>query len=238
MRIWNIALRFSRVGDRAAPRRRCPAAFERGAYRAPAVGFAVDSSQGGRVCGAVVWSPFGATGLRAAQSEAQDPRARTAERRTRQRGHEPRHPPHRPASPARPGRAGWPARLDFAQSATGLVLALFMWGHMFFVSSILLGNDAMWTITKMFEGYFLFGTAHPGIVSVVVAVIIGAARRARGARRAQVPDQLPPVPHVPRPHEPDAPRGHDALVLAGGHRLRAVLPRRAPPVPDADAARA
>ena len=64
-----------------------------------------------------------------------------------------------------------PARLDFVQSATGLVLALFMWGHMFFVSSILLGNDAMWTITKMFEGYFLFGTAHPGIVSVVVAVI-------------------------------------------------------------------
>ena len=65
-----------------------------------------------------------------------------------------------------------PARLDFAQSATGLVLALFMWGHMFFVSSILLGKDAMWTITKMFEGYFLFGTAHPGIVSVVVAVIV------------------------------------------------------------------
>jgi fumarate reductase subunit C len=64
-----------------------------------------------------------------------------------------------------------PARLDFAQSATGLVLALFMWGHMFFVSSILLGNDAMWTITKMFEGYFLFGKAYPGIVSVVVAVI-------------------------------------------------------------------
>ena len=64
-----------------------------------------------------------------------------------------------------------PARLDFVQSATGLVLALFMWGHMFFVSSILLGKDAMWTITKMFEGYFLFGRAYPGIVSVVVAVI-------------------------------------------------------------------
>jgi fumarate reductase subunit C len=65
-----------------------------------------------------------------------------------------------------------PARLDFAQSATGLVLALFMWGHMFFVSSILLGKDAMWTITKMFEGYFIFGRAYPGIVSVVVAVIV------------------------------------------------------------------
>ncbi|MEO8508040.1 MAG: fumarate reductase cytochrome b subunit [Betaproteobacteria bacterium] len=65
-----------------------------------------------------------------------------------------------------------PARLDFLQSATGLLLALFMWGHMFFVSSILLGKDAMWTITKMFEGYFLFGRAYPGIVSVVVACIV------------------------------------------------------------------
>ena len=66
----------------------------------------------------------------------------------------------------------WPARLDWAQSVSGLVLALFMWGHMFFVSSILISKDAMWTITKMFEGYFFFGKAYPGIVSVVVAVII------------------------------------------------------------------
>jgi len=29
------------------------------------------------------------------------------------------------------------------QSASGLVLGLFMWGHMFFVSSVLLGKDAM-----------------------------------------------------------------------------------------------
>jgi len=33
---------------------------------------------------------------------------------------------------------------------------------MFFVSSILLGKDAMWTITKLFEGYFFFGVAYPG----------------------------------------------------------------------------
>jgi fumarate reductase subunit C len=66
----------------------------------------------------------------------------------------------------------WPARLDLTQSATGLVLVLFMWGHMFFVSSILLGKDAMWTITKLFEGYFFFGRAYPGIVSFVVACVI------------------------------------------------------------------
>jgi fumarate reductase subunit C len=65
-----------------------------------------------------------------------------------------------------------PARLDFLQSASGLLLALFMWGHMFFVSSILLGKDAMWTITKFFEGYFFFGRAYPGIVSFIVACVL------------------------------------------------------------------
>ena len=44
-------------------------------------------------------------------------------------------------------RSRWPARLDVAEGAAGLVLVLFMWGHMLFVSSILLGRDAMWTVT-------------------------------------------------------------------------------------------
>jgi succinate dehydrogenase subunit C len=69
-------------------------------------------------------------------------------------------------------KSRWPARLDFAQSASGLLLALFMWGHMFFVSSILISNDAMWTITKMFEGYFVFGRSYPVLVSFVVAFVI------------------------------------------------------------------
>ena len=34
-------------------------------------------------------------------------------------------------------KSRWPARMDLAQSLTGLFLGLFMWGHMFFVSSIL-----------------------------------------------------------------------------------------------------
>ncbi len=66
----------------------------------------------------------------------------------------------------------WPARLDLTQSVSGLVLALFMWGHMFFVASILLGNDAMWTVTRFFEGYFFFGTSYPWIVSSIVACVI------------------------------------------------------------------
>lgn len=69
-------------------------------------------------------------------------------------------------------RSRWPARLDVAEGAAGLVLVLFMWGHMLFVSSILLGRDAMWTVTRFFEGYFFFGRSHPWIVSIVVAVII------------------------------------------------------------------
>jgi len=69
-------------------------------------------------------------------------------------------------------RSHWPARLDLAQSASGLLLALFMWAHMAFVSSILLGKDAMWMVTKLFEGYFFFGRSYPGIVSTVVALVI------------------------------------------------------------------
>jgi fumarate reductase subunit C len=69
-------------------------------------------------------------------------------------------------------KSRWPARLDWLQSASGLVLALFMWGHMFFVSSILLGKDAMWTVTKFFEGYFIFGRALPWLVSLVVATVL------------------------------------------------------------------
>lgn len=70
-----------------------------------------------------------------------------------------------------PRSSRWPARLDWMQSASGLVLGLFMWGHMFFVSSILLGKDAMWAVTKFFEGYFFFGRSLPWLVSLVVAAV-------------------------------------------------------------------
>ncbi len=65
----------------------------------------------------------------------------------------------------------WPARLDFLQSATGLALGLFMWVHMFFVATILLGKDAMWTVARMFEGYFIFGRPIYWLVSVLVATV-------------------------------------------------------------------
>lgn len=66
----------------------------------------------------------------------------------------------------------WPAWLDMAQSATGLLLVLFMCLHMLFVSSILLGKDVFWTICRMFEGMFIFGKPYPWLVSVIVAGVI------------------------------------------------------------------
>ena len=69
-------------------------------------------------------------------------------------------------------KSRWPARLDLVQSLSGLILGLFMWGHMFFVSSILLGKDAMWTIARFFEGYFFFGRSYPLLVAMVVAAVI------------------------------------------------------------------
>lgn len=65
----------------------------------------------------------------------------------------------------------WPARLDVLQSLTGLLLVLFIWGHMFFESSILLGKDAMYWVSKMFEGEPIFGKPYPLLVSGVVAAI-------------------------------------------------------------------
>ena len=64
-----------------------------------------------------------------------------------------------------------PAWLDFLQSATGLLLALFMWGHMAFVSSILISKDAMYTVTRFFEGEYVFGKPYPVIVTFIVALI-------------------------------------------------------------------
>ena len=54
---------------------------------------------------------------------------------------------------ARLRKPRWPAKLDFAQSATGLILGLFMWGHMFFVSTILISQQAFYTVARFFENY-------------------------------------------------------------------------------------
>jgi fumarate reductase subunit C len=64
-----------------------------------------------------------------------------------------------------------PARLDFLQSATGLVLALFISFHILFESSILFGKDAMYKLTKMFEGEPFIEGGEPLIISMLAFII-------------------------------------------------------------------
>ena len=64
-----------------------------------------------------------------------------------------------------------PARLDFLQSATGLILALFIMGHILFEASILVSNEMMYKVTLMFEGYYFFGERYPGIISFLAGAI-------------------------------------------------------------------
>lgn len=64
-----------------------------------------------------------------------------------------------------------PAKLDYIQSATGLFLGLFMWGHMLFVSTILVSKDFMYSVTKFFEASFIFDGGQPLIVSGIVLFV-------------------------------------------------------------------
>jgi fumarate reductase subunit C len=81
---------------------------------------------------------------------------------------------------------------------------------MFFVSSILLGKDAMWHVTKFFEGYHLrprhalAGVVRGGRGHRVVC-------RPRAAGGAQVPHQLPPVPRLHADHKNDMRHGDTTL---------------------------
>lgn len=64
-----------------------------------------------------------------------------------------------------------PARYDKLLTASGVILAFFMMGHMLFVSTILLGKDVMYKVTKLFELDFIFDGGLPIVVSVIVAII-------------------------------------------------------------------
>jgi fumarate reductase subunit C len=67
-------------------------------------------------------------------------------------------------------KSRWPARLDLAQSLTGLALGLCMWVHLLLVSSILLGKEAMWQVTLLLEADFL--TKEPGGLPVLVSLAV------------------------------------------------------------------
>jgi len=64
-----------------------------------------------------------------------------------------------------------PARIDFLQSASGLLLALFIMFHLLFESSILLGKEAMYSMTKFFEGEPFIEGGEPLIISALALFI-------------------------------------------------------------------
>ena len=64
-----------------------------------------------------------------------------------------------------------PARLDATQSITGLILAVFIMGHILFEASILISEEMMYRVTIMFEGYYFFGETYPGIISFLAGFI-------------------------------------------------------------------
>lgn len=63
-----------------------------------------------------------------------------------------------------------PARLDVIQSATGIFLGLFMWLHMLFVSTILLGQDAFNAIVGLFELRFISDSPLMSYCTMAVAI--------------------------------------------------------------------
>ncbi len=78
-----------------------------------------------------------------------------------------------------------PAKLDYLQSVTGGFLALFMWAHMLLVSSILISEEFMYTITKLLEASFIIDGGSPLLVSITAFVIfvIFIAHAALGMRK-------------------------------------------------------
>lgn len=64
-----------------------------------------------------------------------------------------------------------PARLDFLQSATGLILGVFIWGHLLFDSSIILGKRMFSFVSGTLELSFLSDTGHGYPIVVLFAVL-------------------------------------------------------------------
>ncbi len=57
-----------------------------------------------------------------------------------------------------------PAKLDFYQSLTGLILAVFIKFHLIFVSSILISEDFMHKVDKILSGSLIVEGGHPSFI--------------------------------------------------------------------------
>ena len=71
---------------------------------------------------------------------------------------------------------------ELVSGGTGLVLALFMWGHMVFVGSILTGTKGFDWLAEMLEVYFI---AQPTVIAIFAIFLIHAVFAAR-----KIPAQL------------------------------------------------
>jgi fumarate reductase subunit C len=116
-------------------------------------------------------------------------------------------------SPAVSARATGRRGSISSKALRGLVLALFMWVHMAFVSSDPPRQGRDVDGHQILRGLFFFGRSYPWIVSLAVASILALVVTACTAGHAQVPDQLRPVQSLPRAHADDAARRHHAVVL-------------------------
>jgi fumarate reductase subunit C len=115
---------------------------------------------------------------------------------------------------------------------SGLVLVLFMWAHLFAVSSILLGKDAMYRVTRFFEGSLFFSEPQPWLVSLVaLAIFLIFALHTLLALR-KIPDGIPAVAGLAPAHARHASRGDQPLAAAGDYRLRADVLRHGAPLRD------
>lgn len=80
---------------------------------------------------------------------------------------------HQVLADGQPANRRWPARLDLLQSLSGLVLALFLVAHMFFVATILISHELFYNVARFFEAGWLFGEPQPALVSMVAAGVTG-----------------------------------------------------------------
>jgi len=72
----------------------------------------------------------------------------------------------------RPCKDGSPARLELLQSLSGLLLVLFVWGHMLLDASVLISKDAMFRVARFMEGRYLLGTDYPVLVAVAAGIVL------------------------------------------------------------------
>jgi len=69
------------------------------------------------------------------------------------------------------------ARFDLIEMVSGLLLVLFMWGHMLMLSTILFGEETMNGLSAWLEGYYLAQAGAVGMVFLILIHFVTAGRK-------------------------------------------------------------